>query len=107
MMHPIAQLLDAVASTGSVTDADIDEIVKRSIDPHAPGEITASSLRSSVSSSVRSIIAAHKVGNSGEARRIAREASASLVPQCGPVAAAASPPQSAAEVVAAIPRGLI
>jgi hypothetical protein len=105
LSHPVNQLFDAVAYGGRPPAADIDEVVAdltRFDDPKIP----AATLRRRIKETVDKIVEAREEGNSGEARRIARESAGLLADELGEyVPPRSSEGKTIAEIVDSIPRG--
>jgi hypothetical protein len=81
--HPVSQfLVDWVARGARPSEADYDELVARCVDGHTEN-VTAAQFRREIVSASRDILAAHKVGNSGRARDIARQTTAVLAEALG------------------------
>ena len=75
--HPVGQFMDWVASGGRPSEDDYAKLIARCVDGQT-ADIDGPTLRRELASAARDIRAAHLIGNSGQARSIARETTAVL-----------------------------
>lgn len=107
LTHPIPQTYDAVASRGRPTSAEVDELVADLLKYDDQAAQKAPALRRRIAGTIDTIVSFRDAGQSGEARRIAREHAAALADELGEY----TPPgksegKTIEEIVAAIPRGI-
>ena len=106
--HPVRDLLDAVALAGHRPPAEELDTLCADVTREDLGDtsITAAQLRRELMSNIDDIVTAHGDGNSGDARRIAREATAKVADRL-PAYRRPSRDQgkSVREIVDSIPRG--
>jgi NADH dehydrogenase FAD-containing subunit len=105
--HPIRQYLDAVASGGRPSGAELDAVVAAAIPDDFEGTTVApTALRARLVEATRTILAHHEIGHSGDARTVARDVATELAGSL-PVLVARQPRadrDGLAEIIAEVPR---
>lgn len=106
-MNPIRDLLDAVAYAGTRPPAaDLDQVVADvTREDLGDSGVTTASLRRELLAHIDDMVAACADGNSGHARHIGREATASICDRL-PDYRPSVPDRTAEDIVASIPRGI-
>lgn len=103
--NPISDVLNAVALCGQPPKGELDTLAETLTGGEFSGaSISRPALREALASGVNEILHARSEGSFGEARRIARDTAARLLPKLGEQAPRAET-RDVREIIESIPRG--